>query len=57
LLKDFRIKLSNKYWLGKTASLPTDKIFLQVKHLEKGNYELNIIYNNKIILTANFEIN
>ncbi len=34
--------------------LPRNKIFLQVRHLKEGAYELNIIHRGKILLTTYF---
>ncbi|MBP9793427.1 MAG: hypothetical protein KBC56_05450 [Flavobacterium sp.] len=35
--------------------LPSRKIYINVNHLEKGDYELNIIYKNKLITKTNFK--
>ena len=35
--------------------LPSKKIYINVNHLENGNYELNIIYKNKLITKTNFK--
>jgi hypothetical protein len=40
--------------VGKINELPSKTIFINVTHLEKGNYELNIVYNNKLISKSNF---
>ncbi len=39
---------------GKINKLPSKTIFINVNHLEKGNYELNIVHNNKLIIKTNF---
>ncbi|WP_164975425.1 MULTISPECIES: hypothetical protein [Flavobacterium] len=33
---------------------PSQKILLNINHLEKGDYELNIIHKNKIIKKTTF---
>ena len=42
---------------GKIEKLPDKKIYINVNHLEKGNYELNIINKNKLIIKTNIIIN
>jgi CRISPR/Cas system-associated protein Cas5 (RAMP superfamily) len=39
----------------KIEKLPDKKIYINVNHLEKGDYELNIINKNKLIVTTNFK--
>ena len=39
---------------GEIEKLPDKKIYINVDHLEKGNYELNIINKNKLIVKAKF---
>ena len=39
---------------GKIEKLPDKKIYINVNHLEKGNYELNIINKNKLIIKTKF---
>lgn len=34
---------------------PSQKILLNINHLEKGDYELNIIHKNKIIKKTKFK--
>lgn len=34
---------------------PSQQILLNINHLEKGDYELNIIHKNKIIKKTNFK--
>lgn len=48
------LKKQTKY-TGKIDELPSKTIFINVNHLEKGNYELNIIHNNKLISKTNFK--
>jgi len=35
--------------------LPGKKIYLNVGHLDKGEYELNIVYKNKLIVKTTFK--
>ncbi len=34
---------------------PSQKILININHLEKGEYELNIIHKNKILKKTNFK--
>jgi len=46
--------MSTKY--EGTLDKPTSKeIYLNVNHLEKGMYQLKIVYNNKVINTTHFK--
>jgi hypothetical protein len=36
--------------------LPANRIFLEVQYLKSGDYELNIVYKGKILLTVYFKI-
>lgn len=47
-------KKKTKY-LGKIDELPSKTIFINVNHLEKGEYELNIINKNKLISKTTFK--
>ncbi len=47
-------KKEEKY-IAKIEKLPDKKIYINVNHLEKGNYEINIIHQNKLIKKANFK--
>ena len=40
---------------GKLAHLKTHKIYLNINKLEKGDYKLKLIQNNKIIKTIDFK--
>lgn len=40
---------------SKIELFPSKKIYINVNHLEKGSYELNIIYKNKLITKTNFK--
>ncbi len=40
---------------GHLEKPPSQKIYLNINHLEKGNYELNIIYKNKILKKTTFK--
>lgn len=39
---------------GHIEKLPDKKIYLNINHLEKGEYELNIINKNKLIVKTKF---
>lgn len=40
---------------AKLKELPSKKIYINVNHLEKGEYELNIINQNKLITKTTFK--
>lgn len=40
---------------GKLEKLPDKKIYININHLEKGNYELNIIHKNKLVRKTTFK--
>lgn len=40
---------------GEADSLPGTKIYINIKHLEKGKYELNIMNHNTIIKKTTFK--
>lgn len=40
---------------AKLNELPSKKIYINVNHLEKGDYELNIINKNKLITKTTFK--
>lgn len=44
----------NIQYEGQIEKLPDKKIFININHLEKGNYELNIINQNKLIVKTKF---
>jgi len=46
--------MKKKKYEGTIEKLHTNKIFLNINHLEKGKYKLKIIYKNKIIKTTHF---
>jgi hypothetical protein len=35
--------------------LPSKKIYINVNHLEKGDYEINVINKNKLIIQTKFK--
>lgn len=37
------------------SQFPDRKIYINVNHLEKGEYELNVIHKNKTISKTNFK--
>lgn len=45
---------SNKYE-AKINNLPSKKIYININHLGKGDYELNIINKNKLITKTTFK--
>jgi len=47
--------MKQKTHKGTIKHIPKSKIYLNVNHLKKGHYTLNIIANNKIIKTTEFE--
>lgn len=40
---------------GKLQKMPSQKILININHLEKGEYELNIIHKNKVLKKTNFK--
>ena len=44
-----------KIFEGIIVKIPK-RIFINVKHLEKGDYQSNIVYNNVIVKTINFSV-
>jgi hypothetical protein len=42
-------------FVAKIEELPSKSIFINVNHLEKGDYELNIVHKNKLLLKTNFK--
>jgi hypothetical protein len=44
-----------KTYEGEIEKLLSKKIYLNINHLEKGIYELNIIYKNKAIKIISFK--
>jgi len=36
-------------------ALPSNKIFININQMEKGDYELNIIHQNKLIKKTTFK--
>lgn len=40
---------------AKLNELPSKKIFINVNHLDNGNYEINIINKNKLITKTTFK--
>ncbi len=47
--------MKKKKYEGTINKLNTHKIFLNIKHLEKGNYVLKILNCNRIIKTTTFK--
>ncbi len=47
-------KKKNIQYEGQIEKLPDKKIYLNINHLEKGEYELNIINKNKLIVKTKF---
>lgn len=47
-------KKKNIHYEGKIEKLPDKIIYVNVNHLDKGNYELNIINQNKLIVKTKF---
>ncbi|VXB70425.1 conserved hypothetical protein [Flavobacterium sp. 9AF] len=40
---------------GELKKIPSQKILININHLEKGEYELNIIHKNKVLKKTNFK--
>lgn len=40
---------------GNFEKLDSKKIYLNINHLDKGKYKLNIVHKNKIISTTQFK--
>ena len=40
--------------VGTIEKSPSNQIFINVNHLKKGIYDLNIVYKNKIIKSTHF---
>jgi hypothetical protein len=40
---------------AKLDAFPSKKIYVNINNLEKGDYELNIIYKNKLITKTTFK--
>lgn len=47
--------LKHTLYKGSVDTLPYSKIYINVKHLKKGLYELNITNKNKLIKTTRFK--
>lgn len=47
--------MKEKKYKGDIKHIPKSKIYLNINHLDKGTYSLNIIANNKIIKTTEFK--
>lgn len=41
-------------FVAQINQLPNKKIYLNINHLEKGDYELNIIHQKKVIVKTSF---
>jgi len=46
--------MKKKKYEGTLQKLTTNKIYLNINHLEKGTYKLKIISKNKIIKSMHF---
>ncbi|WP_310556159.1 hypothetical protein [Flavobacterium sp.] len=44
----------NTTYKAEIEKLPDKKIYINVNHLEKGEYELNVINKNKLLVKAKF---
>jgi len=40
---------------GSVEKLNSKKIYLNINHLDKGNYKLNIVHKNRVINTTQFK--
>lgn len=50
-------KKKNIQYEGQIEKLPDKKIYININYLEKGEYELNIINQNKLITKTIFKKN
>ncbi len=48
------MKKGKNHYEGSLEKFLTTKIYLNIKHLKKGVYEIRIIHNNKVIKTIQF---
>lgn len=55
LLKERQMTKVKKTFEGKLDRFPKHKIYLNVNHLEKGEYTLKIIFKNKVIKKTTFK--
>jgi len=46
--------MKNEKLIGNIEELPSTNIYLNINHLEKGIYNLKIVYKNRIIKTTHF---
>jgi len=46
--------MKTKKYIGELKEMPSNKIYLNVDNLKKGNYTINIITKNKIIKKTKF---
>jgi len=46
--------MKKKRYEGNIEWVQSNKIYLNVNHLEKGKYQLKIIYKNRIIKSTHF---
>tara|TARA_R100001132_G_C3249066_1_gene76933 strand:- start:586 stop:732 length:147 start_codon:yes stop_codon:yes gene_type:complete len=45
----------NKKYEGSLDRFKTNEIYINVNHLEKGSYNLKIVYKNKVIKSTHFK--
>lgn len=50
-------KKKESHYEARIEKLPDKKIYLNINHMEKGDYELNIILHNKLIKKTTFKKN
>lgn len=43
------------HYKGEIEDLKEKKIYINVNHLEKGDYQLDIIHKNKVLIKAAFK--
>lgn len=46
--------MKKKKLVGRIEKLPAKKIYLNVNHLEKGEYKIKIVHKNKVINSTHF---
>ena len=48
------MKKGKSHYEGSIEKFLSTKIYINIKHLEKGAYELRIVHKNKVIKTIQF---
>lgn len=48
------VNVKKKTYLGTVKKIETNKIYININHLEKGHYKLKIVHKNKVIKSTYF---